>query len=168
MTVGQQGLELGASPWFDPRLRPIYNRHYSSRGNTAPKITGPGSYVALLTHDLGALWAWRVFVDACPLAPSVLGVNCAVFRRERGLLASQLILEAEPFALAKWPKARTFYTYVDPEAIRSRNPGACFRKAGYHPVGVTAGGHGRPRLLVLAKPVRAAAALGQIAGVSPR
>lgn len=157
--MSQQALVLGASPWFelrdgDPRLRPIYNRHYSSRGNMAPKITGPGSYVALLTHDLGALFVWRVFLDACPLAPSVLGVNCAVFRRERGPLASDLILEAEPFALAKWPAARTLYTYVAPDKVQSCNPGYCFRRAGYEAVGMTAGGHGRPRLLVLRKAVR--------------
>ena len=94
---------------------------------------------------------WRVFLDACELAPPVLGVNCAVFRRERGPLASELILAAEPFALAKWPTARTFYTYVAPERVASPNPGYCFQRAGYRRVGMTAGGHGRPRLLVLAK-----------------
>jgi hypothetical protein len=159
----QQALGLEASPWFqlrdgDPRLRPIYNRHYSSRGNTAPKITGPGSYVALLTHDLGALFAWRKFDDDCPLAP-VGGVNCAVFRRERGQLpASALILAAEPYALEKWPAAPALYTYVAPDKVQSRNPGYCFKRAGYVSAGLTAGGHGRPRLLVLVKPLRAPAA----------
>src|SRR5262245_41879743 len=158
MLHSQQGLELGASPWFqvrdgDPRLRPIYNRHYSSRGNTAPKITGPGSYVALLTHDLGALWAWRRFSDDCPLAP-VGGINCAVFRRERGPLASALILEAEPFALEKWPDARDLYTYVAPDRVASSHAGYCFKRAGYRTAGMTAGGHGRPRLLVLTKQIR--------------
>ncbi len=160
MSLGQHGLDLHASAWFqvrdgDPRLRPIYNRHYSSRGNTAPKITGPGSYVTLLTHDLGALWAWRRFDDACELVPKG-GVNCAVFRRERAQLpASALILEAEPFALEKWPDARMAYTYVAPERVASRNPGYCFKVAGYEAVGMTAGGHGRPRLLVLVKALRA-------------
>lgn len=152
----QRALTLDDSPWFqvrdgDARLRPIYNRHYSSRGSTAPKIAGPGSYVALLTPDLGALFVWRVFLDACPLVPRSGPVNCAVFRRERGPLASDLILAAEPFALAKWPDARTAYTYVAPELVASQNPGYCFQRAGYSRVGTTAGGHGRPRLVVLAK-----------------
>lgn len=153
----QHALPLEDSPWFsvrdgDPRLRPIYNRHYSSRGNTAPKIAGPGSYVALLAHDLGALFVWRVFRDRCELAPGY-GVNCAVFRRERGLLsASALILAAEPFAREKWDPGRTLYTYVDAAAVASSNPGYCFKAAGYEVRGTTAGGHGRPPLLVLAKP----------------
>lgn len=152
--MNQPALVLEAGPWFsvrdgDPRLRPIYNRHYSSRGNTAPKITGPGSYVVLLTHDLGALFAWRRFADDCPLAPAN-GVNCAVFRRESGPRASELILAAEAFALEKWGPA-PLYTYVAADRIRSTNPGCCFKLAGYAYVGTTPGGHGRPRLDVLVK-----------------
>jgi hypothetical protein len=151
----QQALTLSPSPWFpvrdgDRRLRPIYNRHYSSRGNTAPKITGPGSYVILLTHDLTALFAWRKFEDACALAGDL---NCAVFRREPGApRASDLILAAEPFALAKWGPCRA-YTYVDSASVSSPNPGWCFQCAGYRKAGVTAGGHGRPQLLVLEKAI---------------
>lgn len=152
----QRAFALDDSPWFsvrdgDSRLRPIYNRHYSSRGSTAPKISGPGRYVALLTPSVDALWVWRCFNDRCPLAPRG-AVNCAVFRREAGApLASSLIVAAEPFALEKWPSATAFYTYVAPSLVASSNPGYCFQRAGYERVGLTAGGHGRPRLLVLVK-----------------
>mgnify|MGYP001476081113 CR=1 FL=1 len=163
----QTAFALDDSPWFrvrdgDLRLRPIYNRHYTTRGSKAWKITGPGSYVALLTHDLGALWAWRRFDDACDLAP-IGGVNCAVFRRERGVRASDLILAAEPFAREKWGADLTFYTYVAADRVASANPGFCFKCAGYVKVGTTAGGHGRPRLDVLVKappPEQAAALVG--------
>jgi hypothetical protein len=154
--VTQPLLDFGDSPWIavrdgDPRLRPIYNRHYSSRGSTAPKISGPGEYVALLTPAVDALLVWRRFRDMCRLAPEG-GVNCAVFRRENGpLKASALILAAEPFAFLRWGP-RTLYTYVAPSLVRAiGKPGWCFRKAGWHELGETAGGHGRPRLLVLAK-----------------
>lgn len=152
----QPALQFGADPWFevrdgDPRLRPIYNRHYSSRGSQNPQIVGPGSHAALLTHDLGALFVWRWFMDSCPLAPP-LGINCAVFRREHSdLTASELILAAEPFAVRKWGAGRPFYTYVNSSAVESSNPGYCFQRAGWQKVGVTAGGHGRPRLVVLVK-----------------
>lgn len=154
----QQALSLADSPWFrvrdgDARLRPIYNRHYSSRGSAAPQIVGPGGKLVLLTPAIDALFVWRWYRDKCPLAPAD-GVNCAVFRNESQSLASELILAAEPFALERWPMATALYTYVDPAAITSSNPGYCFRRAGYSRAGMTAGGHGRPRLLVLVKLVR--------------
>lgn len=151
----QPALALENSPWFkvrdgDSRLRVFYNRHYSSRGSSAAQIVGPGGKLVLLTHAIDALFAWRWFSDRCPLAPPG-GVNCAVFRNESQSLASRLIVAAEPLALEKWPAATAFYTYVDPAAVASSNPGYCFRRAGYGCVGVTAGGHGRPKLLVFVK-----------------
>lgn len=150
----QSALALDASPWFqvrdgDSRLRPIYNRHYSSRGSSAAQIVGPGQKLCLLTHDLGALFVWRRFRDDCALAPPD-AVNCAVFRRERGLRASDLILAAEAFALERWGPV-ALYTYVAATRVASSNPGYCFKVAGWHYAGTTAGGHGRPRLEVLVK-----------------
>lgn len=66
------------------------------------------------------------------------GVNCAVFRNESDLLSSTLILEAEALALQRWPDARRFYTYINPRAIASTNPGYCFKVAGWRRCGVTA------------------------------
>lgn len=65
-------------------------------------------------------------------------------------MPSDLILAAEPYALEKWGP-RPLYTYVAPDRVSSQNPGYCFKRAGYEAVGMTAGGHGRPRLLVLVK-----------------
>ena len=41
-----------------------------------------------------------------------------------------LIREAVKLAWAKWPNQR-LYTYVNPRAIRSTNPGYCFQMAGW-------------------------------------
>lgn len=60
-----------------------------------------------------------------------------MIRNESDVLSSQLILEAEHLAWAKWPGER-LYTYVDPKKVktclpffRKPNPGKCFIKAGW-------------------------------------
>lgn len=153
----QRALRFGPEVWFpvrdgDRRLRPFYNRHYSSRGGDSPLIAGPGEKLVLLTHALDAVFVWRKFEDACRIAGDV---NCAVFRNEGPQRSSDLILAAEEFAGVRWPTGRglALYTYVDPAAVRNPNPGYCFRCAGWTRKGMTPGGHGRPRVLVLEKTI---------------
>jgi hypothetical protein len=95
-------------------------------------FVGPGEKLVLLTEDERALFVWRKFIDASGQD----GVNCAVFRNEGPRLSSDLILEAEDIAWKKWPGQR-FYTYVNSRAIRSTNPGACFKAAGWKLCGET-------------------------------
>jgi hypothetical protein len=40
-----------------------------------------------------------------------------------------MILEAETFALERWPDETRLYTYVNAKKIQSSNPGYCFIKA---------------------------------------
>lgn len=125
----------------DPRLRQIYNRHYSRRvyrdGRVPKKIVGPGEYMALVTQDLCALFVWRKFFDASGQD----GVNCAVFRRETQCpyRASDMIRAAMDLAWLRWPGKR-LYTYVNASRIRSVNPGYCFKRAGWRRHGKTKGG----------------------------
>lgn len=153
MTTGQ--LRLGPpGQWVqtkdaDPDGRALYHRHYSRRvykdGRQPAKFVGPGSYVVLILPELDALFVWRKFIDDA--IPKQVGINCAVFRNEGRRLSSDLILEAEPFALAKWPDDRRLYTYINTQKVRrKRDPGRCFRKAGWTPAGWTRGG-----LLILDK-----------------
>lgn len=86
----------------DPRLRPIYNRHYSARkyrdGRQPAKIVGPGSYICLMLPNLKGLFAWR----KSKRDDGQEGVTCTVFRNEKsGIRSSELILEAETFAWRK-------------------------------------------------------------------
>ena len=68
------------------------------------------------------------------------GVNCAVFRNEGEQLSSFLIGRAQKLARQRWPGER-LYTYVDPRKTRhKRDPGRCFRRAGWRPCGETKGG----------------------------
>jgi hypothetical protein len=45
-------------------------------------------------------------------------------------------MDAEQHAWSRWPGQR-LYTYVDPKSVKSRNPGYCFRCAGWRRCGVT-------------------------------
>lgn len=123
--------------------RTIFSRHYSHRnyadGRDPALFVGPGYKMVLLTPDARALFVWRKFKDDC--IPPQTGVNCAVFRNESAALSSMLILEAEKFVPEKWPLDRRLYTYIDEKKIRhKRDPGRCFRKAGWKPCGHSQGG----------------------------
>jgi hypothetical protein len=130
----------------DPRAIGLYGRHYSSKKNkkTAKDwrqygITAPGESLVLLTADVSALFVW---VKQIYRADGETGINCAVFRNEGEQLSSSLILEAEKMAQGKWGNERLF-THVDAGAVRrKRDPGRCFKKAGWE---LVKDENGRPR-----------------------
>ena len=131
--------ELGA--WYsiadgDPVARDLFSRHYShyvyKDGRKPKKFVGPGEYMALMTSDCRALFVWRKFISA----DGQQGVNCAIFRNEGNMKSSTLIREACQLAWQRWSGAR-LYTYVNPRAVRSGNPGYCFKMAGWKKCGVT-------------------------------
>lgn len=86
----------------------------------------------MLTEQCDALWAWRKFISG----DGQIGVNCAIFRNESGVLSSTLIIEAEEIAWRRWPGERLF-TYIAARSIRSTNPGCCYKKAGWKLCGET-------------------------------
>ena len=120
----------------DASCLPLYERHYSCRryrdGRKRMLFVGPGEKVVLRTGDADALFVWRKFIDAS----GQQGVNCAVFRNEGPHLSSVLIRQADAIADHVWPSER-HYTYVDPQAVRSSNPGFCFVAAGWRRCGQT-------------------------------
>lgn len=127
----------------NPAAAQLYKKHYSCyqykdnrRNNPAYRnrnlIVGPGEKLVLITPDLDAIFVWRKFVSK----NNQTGVNCAVFRNESDHLSSYLIIEAMKIAWMKWPGER-LYTYVNPKAIASRNPGYCFKMAGWKQCGIT-------------------------------
>ena len=119
----------------DPRAVFLYSRHYSSRVNNKEikdwlsyGIASPGESMVLLTSAADALFVW---LQQKYHLGDQSGVYCAVFRNEGEYLSSELILEAEELAMAKWPGEQRLFTYVNPEEIESSNPGYCFKQAGW-------------------------------------
>lgn len=130
-----------ASGWVvtkdgDPDGLALYERHYScyhyKDGRQRKLFVGPGQKLVLLTADKKALFVWRKFIDKS----GQTGVNCAVFRNEGTYRSSDLIRAAELVAWERWPGER-LYTFVKPSAIKSVNPGCCFKKAGWRECGET-------------------------------
>ncbi len=114
--------------------RALFDRHYSryryADGRKPLLFVGPGEKMVLLTPCARALFVWRKFKSA----DHQEGVNCAVFRNEGAGLSSDLISEADILAWERWPGER-HYTYINDRKIRrKRDPGRCFRKAGWKPV----------------------------------
>lgn len=127
--------------WFsardgDEECRTIFDRHYSryvyADGRQPKLFVGPGQKLVLVSENGDALFVWRKFISG----DGQQGVNCAVFRNEGDILSSTLILDAEEVAWSRWPGDRLF-TYVQPKAIRSTNPGACFKHADWKKCGTT-------------------------------
>lgn len=145
MIVSQKSLPPPQNPlWWvtrdgDEMCRLIYDRHYSKRNyrdGRKPKLfCGPGEKIVLRTWEADALFVWRKFIDAS----GQQGINCAVFRNESPHLASELIRQADAIADHCWPGER-HYTYVNAGSIRSKNPGCCFKRAGWKCCGFTKGG----------------------------
>jgi hypothetical protein len=137
------------SPWrrsdrADPRALPLADRHYNRQKIGSPQFVPPGRCLVLLTDDRSAVW-----VTSWPQAEFVrhdwagAWVN-SLFRREGGPhLASDLIRWAVAHSRAEWPNVPPLgmVTFVDPDKTRrKRDPGRCYRKAGFVVAGETKGG----------------------------
>lgn len=135
-------------PWrrswrADPRALPLADRHYNRQKVGSPQFVPPGRCLVLLTDNADAVW-----VTSWPIAAYVKHawagamVN-SLFRRESGPLASDLIVAACAATRAHWPDLPPLglVSFVDPaKTRRKRDPGRCYRRAGWTHVGHTAGG----------------------------
>lgn len=118
---------------FDVDCASLADRHYSRQTPGSNQFMGNGRKLVL--RDTAGLvvfgWLWSGF-----RRDGELGYNNVIFRNESSRLSSDIILEAERLAVAKWGPNRAF-TYIDPEKIRSVNPGFCFKMAGWKLVGMS-------------------------------
>lgn len=127
----------------DPRALPIADRHYNRQKPGTPQFVPPGRCIVLLTADADALW-----VSSWPFAEYVRhrwagAWVCSCFRNESPHLSSELIREAVAVTRDIWgdPPPQGFVTFVDRDKTRrKRDPGRCYRKAGWSPIGMTKGG----------------------------
>lgn len=128
---------------FDPWALPLADRHYSRQQPGTPQFVAPGRNLVLLSRDRDALW-----VTSWPFAEYTKhewagAWVCSLFRNESAGLSSELILEAVAATRAHFgdPPALGMVTFVDAGKIRrKRDPGRCFRRAGFQLAGRTKGG----------------------------
>lgn len=126
---------------FDPRARAIADRHYNRQKVGTPQFVPPGRCFVLWAP--GAFW-----VTSWPYTEWVKHAwagawMCSAFRNEGAGLSSELIRQA--IAATRWfygePPPLGMVTFVNAEKTRhKRDPGRCYRKAGFEHVGFTQGG----------------------------
>lgn len=123
----------------DARAVALADRHYSRQTPGSYQFTPPGQKL-VLWHDCGACQAvWAVVHNLAPGSGGTRQWRCAMFRREgAGHIASDLIADATIATRAWWPTRYgrapelPLTTEVDPAKVRrKRDPGRCFRKAGW-------------------------------------
>ncbi len=129
----------------DVRALPLADRHYNRQKVGSPQFVPPGSCVVFLTEAADALWvtSWPKGEYVQHAWPHAWINSC--FRNEapEKYLSSELILEAVAATQAFYGKApkQGMVTFVDAKKTKhKRDPGRCYRKAGFTEVGVTQAG----------------------------
>lgn len=125
---------------YDVRALPLADRHYNRRKVGSPQFVPPGRNIVLLTADADALWvtSWP-FAQYVRHAWAGAWVN-SLFRNESDALSSELIREAVAATRAAFgdPPPLGMITFVDAKKTRrKRDPGRCYRRAGFRHVGFT-------------------------------
>ena len=128
----------------DPVGADLADRHYNRQSPGSDQFVPPGACLVLVADDDRSVWT-----TSWPLAEYVkhdwpgAWVN-SLFRREGGdVVASEMIRQAVAITRWKWPDVPDLgmVTMVDPGKVRrKRDPGRCYRKAGFRLVGTTKGG----------------------------
>lgn len=138
---------------FDPRAAKLADGHYSRRKVGSPQFMPPGETVILLSRDELAVFGWwRPHPRSGLKAMNGLdGWTCTIFRNTGPLLSSELILDAERALDGKTCGPDGMLTYVWDRKVRSKNPGYCFKQAGWKVKGRSA--DGRKTLLQKPRPV---------------
>ena len=120
-------------PKFDARCAALADGHYSRRTPGSPQFMPPGE--TLVLYYPGAVFGWwRPHPRSGIKAMNGLdGWTCSIFRNTTDVLSSEMIIAAE-MHLAESGRGcgpDGMLTYVWDRKVRSTNPGACFKIAGW-------------------------------------
>lgn len=142
-TVGPPGALWHLSNRADPASAALADRHYNRQKIGAAQFVPPGRCLVLRTSAADAVWvtSWP-FAQYVQHAWAGAWMN-SMFRNESPHLSSDMIREAVAATRACWPDvpALGMVTFVDASKTRrKRDPGRCFRRAGFRHVGFTQGG----------------------------
>jgi len=127
----------------DPEVVPLADRHYNRQKIGSPQFAPPGRCLVLKTPSVDAFWitSWpfKAYVRHAWAGAWV----CSAFRNESETLSSELIRDALAATVAYYGRSPSLgmVTFVDTLKTRKkRDPGRCYRKAGFLPGGHTKGG----------------------------
>ena len=125
----------------DPVARRLADLHYNRQHVGAPQFVPPGRCLVLVSD--GAFWvtSWQFGEYVKHRWPDAW--VCSAFRRESGPVASEMIRDAVAATVWKWGDVPTLgmVTFVNRDKVaRKRDPGRCFRRAGFLDDGETEGG----------------------------
>jgi hypothetical protein len=129
----------------DRRAAALADRHYTRQAVGSAQFVPPGRCLVLLTPDADALWVTS-WPDPRYVKHAWAGAwMCSLFRNEAPdrYLSSVLIRDAVAATRAHFgkPPSLGMVTFVDPVQVRAkRDPGRCYRRAGFSLVGYTKGG----------------------------
>jgi len=120
---------------FDKEAVKIADRHYSRQKVGTPQFVPPGRCLVLLAESESGKALW---VTSWPFAEYVKHAwagawVCSIFRNEGAALSSDLIKQAVSATRAYYietPKLGII-TFVQPQSIKSTNPGYCYKQAGW-------------------------------------
>lgn len=129
----------------DPRSAVIADRHYNRQKIGSPQFVPPGRCLVLRAENVNAVALW---VTSWPFGEYVRHAwpgawVCSCFRNEGAGLSSVLIRSAVAATRHHFgePPENGMVTFVNPAKIRrKRDPGRCYRRAGFIDVGRTVGG----------------------------
>lgn len=125
----------------DARCRALADRHYSRQNPGSPGFVPPGRCLVLYADEMLGEACW---VTSWPLPQYVkhrwagAWVN-SLFRNEGAGLSSSLVASAVAATRAYFgaPPTLGIITMVDTDKVSSRNPGYCYKVAGWKLVGKT-------------------------------
>jgi hypothetical protein len=129
-----------ASDRADPKAVLLADRHYNRQSIGSPQFVPPGRCYVLKHPQAVWVTSWP-FAAYVKHAWAGAWVN-SLFRNEGAGLSSALITQAVACTRAIWePPPLGIVSFVDASQVRKkRDPGRCYRKAGWAHVGFTAGG----------------------------
>ena len=126
----------------DPAVVPLADRHYNRQKVGAPQFAPPGRCLVLKRPDAFWITSWPFAEYVRHAWPGAWINSC--FRREGGdHLASDMIRAAVAATVWRWPDVPDLgmVTFVDAGKVtHKRDPGRCYRHAGFRHVGFTKGG----------------------------
>lgn len=109
----------------------VFDRHYS-RQTLGGEVGPPGRKLVLTTRNGEALWCTH-YPDPKLAMDHLDSFRCVVFRNESRYQSSLLIRHAVAATETVWgePPKDGWVTWVDTTKVNSRNPGYCYKRAGW-------------------------------------